>query len=106
MLNILDGPVKLFHSPEARKNLVQTFVSHLISYMDHTMPKTDYKPEVQSNADCMRCIGKLLETLADQEVGATEEDIEKVVTLILSLLRLSKLIIKKNPLYVRVSCDI
>ena len=64
------------------------------------MPKTDFKPEVQSNSDCMTCMGKLLETLADPAVKASEEDIEKAVYLIYPLLRLSKQISKNNPLYV------
>jgi hypothetical protein len=64
------------------------------------MPKTNLKPEVQSNIDSMTCIGRLLEVLSDEEVQASDEDIENVVSLLLSHLRLSKSIAKNNPLYV------
>ena len=100
MVCVLNGPVKLFHSAAGRSLLVQTYVGHLISYLDHTMAKLDFKPEVKSNRDCMDCLGRLLETLADPELGTTDEDIERLVSLILSLLRLSKVITRNNPLYV------
>ena len=64
------------------------------------MPAADYRQDIQSNNDCMLCIARLLETVGDSETGATEDDIERVVYLILSLLRLSKLIPKNNPLNV------
>lgn len=101
MLRILDGPLKLFHSPQPRKQLLPTYVGHLVSYMDHTMAKTNYKPEVGSNVDCLTCVGRVLEVLAEEEVGATDEDVEICVALLLPLLRLSKTITRNNPLYVR-----
>ena len=67
------------------------------------MGKFDYKADVKSNRDCMDCLGKLQETLADPEIAATDEDVEMLVPLVLSLLRLSKIITRNNPLYVRLN---
>ncbi len=102
MLCVLRGPPRLFHSAAGRRSLVETYVGHLISYLDHTMSRFDYKADVKSNRDCMECLGKLLETMADPDIGANDEDVDRLVPLILSLLRLSKTITRSNPLYVSV----
>ena len=94
--------LNLFHvfCSASRKCLVPTLVSHLISYIDHMMPRTGYKPEDPSNQSCNDCIAKLLDIFAEKRDETTVRDIEHVVPLIYPLLRLSKLLPKTNPLAV------
>ena len=102
MLRVLNGPVKLLHARASNLSccLIKTYVSHLMSYLDTTMPRLDYKPDVRSNQDFMVCLGKLLEMLADRELGTTDEDVEMVVPLLVSLMRVAMLLQRTNPLYV------
>ena len=76
-----------------------TLVSHLISYIDHMMPRTGYKPEDLPNQSCNDCIARLLDIFAEKR-DETVRDIENVVSLIFPLLRLCKLLPKTNPLAV------
>ena len=84
----------------SHKFLVPTLVSHMISHMDHMMPRTNYKPEDPSNQTCLACIGRLLDIFAEKRETTTFRDIEHVVPLIFPLLRLCKVIPKTNPLAV------
>ena len=67
------------------------------------MPRTNYKPEERSNTDCMTLIGRLVETLAELELGVTDDDVEFLSPLIHPLMRLHKILTPNHPLVVRVS---
>ena len=64
------------------------------------MPRLDYKPGIPSNQDFIVCLGKMLEMLADRELGTTDKDVEMVVPLVVTLMRVTMLIPRTNPLYV------
>ena len=88
--------------PDARASLVPTFVAQTVSHMDQQMPRTNYKAEERSNTDCMTCIGRLVEYLAEKELGVTDDDIDHLTALILPHMRLHKLLPQGNPLSVRI----
>lgn len=75
---------------DARASLVPTFVSQLVSHMDQQMPRNHYKAEERSNTDCMTCIGRLIEMLAEPNLDITDDDVEYLTPLILSHMRLHR----------------
>ncbi len=85
---------------DARKCIVPTLVSHLISYMEHLMPRSGFSPELSSNRDCIACVAKLLEVLCDRQLGVSEGEVEMVVPLLHPLLRMCKQIPRTNDLAV------
>ena len=64
------------------------------------MPRTNYKPEERANTDCMTVIGRMVETLAEPELGVTDDDIEFLSPLIHPLMRLHKVLTPNNSLVV------
>ena len=87
--------------PDARSFLVPSFVKQVVSHIDQQMPRTNYKPEDRSNVDCMTVIGRLVETLAEPQLGVTDDDIEFLSPLIHPLMRLHKVLTPNNTLVVR-----
>ena len=84
----------------SRKCLVPTLVSHLVSFVDHMMPRTGYKLEDSSNQSCSDCIARLLNIFAEKREVTTFQDIEHVVPFIFPLVRLCKLLPRTNVLAV------
>lgn len=87
---------------EARNCIVPTLVSHLMSHMEHMMPRSNFNPQHRANQDCVTCVAKLLELLSDQELCVSAQDVNMVVPLLHPLLRMCKHIPRTNSLAVSV----